>query len=168
MVSINTKEEVNSKTAIDLFNSFVEFMKERYGINMEDLAKILNKEDKIPITIFNDKLSSLESIVKYMKENLNMGYKGIAEVLYKNPGLIGVIYRNAKRKMSEAFEVSPSKVSIPFSAFYPELTVFESVVYYLKNNYNFNYRNIAQLLKRDERTIWTVYQRAKKKLGWLV
>ncbi len=96
-----------------------------------------------------------------------MGYMQIAEVLHKNPGPVGVIYRNAKKKFADAFSVSHENIMIPFSAFYPELTVFESVVYYLKDNYNLKYKNVAQLLKRNERTIWTIYQRARKKLGWV-
>lgn len=165
MISIDHTKEVD--VSRDLFHSFIEFMKEKHGIDTEELARMIHKQDKIPVTIFNKKLSSFEAIVKYMKENFNMNYSEIAGVLHKNPGTIGVIYRNTKKKMGENFEKCPSNTVIPFSAFYPELTIFESVVYHLKHDYNLNYRKIAQLLNRNERTVWTVYQRGKKKLGWL-
>ena len=43
------------------------------------------------------------------------------------------------------------------------LKVLEVLVEYLKENHNLNYHEIAILLNRDDRTIWTVYQRALKK-----
>jgi DNA-directed RNA polymerase specialized sigma24 family protein len=53
---------------------------------------------------------------------------------------------------------------IPVSVFKkPKLTPFEAMVTYLKEEKNLNYREIGKLLKRDERNIWTVYNRAKKK-----
>ena len=43
------------------------------------------------------------------------------------------------------------------------LTVFESVVYHLKEDKKLRFRKIAKLLNRDERNIWTVYHRALRK-----
>jgi len=43
------------------------------------------------------------------------------------------------------------------------LKVLESIVEFLKEKKQMNYREIGTLLNRDERTIWTVYNRAKKK-----
>ncbi|MEK6879693.1 MAG: hypothetical protein AABY22_08810, partial [Nanoarchaeota archaeon] len=44
-----------------------------------------------------------------------------------------------------------------------KLSVLESIVKYLKETLNLTYHNIAVLLKRDERNIWTIYNRAIKK-----
>mgnify|MGYP001616360892 CR=1 FL=1 len=43
------------------------------------------------------------------------------------------------------------------------LKVLEVLVEYLKEDCNLSYHEIASLLNRDDRTIWTVYQRALKK-----
>lgn len=43
------------------------------------------------------------------------------------------------------------------------LKVLEVLVEYLKEDCNLSYHEIAILLNRDDRTIWTVYQRALKK-----
>jgi len=43
------------------------------------------------------------------------------------------------------------------------LSVLEIMVEYLKNELKLSYHEIAVLLNRDDRTIWTVYNRAKKK-----
>jgi len=41
----------------------------------------------------------------------------------------------------------------------------ESVVSYMKNSLGMTYHEIAVALNRDDRTIWTVYNRALKKGG---
>ncbi|MEK6936837.1 MAG: hypothetical protein AABW58_02080 [Nanoarchaeota archaeon] len=43
------------------------------------------------------------------------------------------------------------------------LTIFESLVKYLKEEKSFNFHEISLLLDRDERNIWTVYKNALKK-----
>lgn len=56
-------------------------------------------------------------------------------------------------------------VNIPSHIFKDRnLSVLESIVVFLKDNLNFNYSQIAKLLNRDDRTIWTVYNRSKKKI----
>ena len=53
---------------------------------------------------------------------------------------------------------------IPVSIFKkPRLSPFEAIVKYLKEEEKLTYRQIGKLLNRDERNIWTVYNRAKKK-----
>jgi DNA-directed RNA polymerase specialized sigma24 family protein len=53
---------------------------------------------------------------------------------------------------------------IPVSIFSKEkLSPFETIVMYLKEKQGLNYHEIGALLNRDERNIWTVYNRAKKK-----
>ena len=56
-------------------------------------------------------------------------------------------------------------VNIPSFIFHDrDIAALEAVVVYLKDSYGLNYAQIANLLNRDDRTIWTTYQRAKKKL----
>ncbi len=43
------------------------------------------------------------------------------------------------------------------------LSVLETLVEYLKEKLNLTYHEISILINRDERNIWTVYSRAKKK-----
>lgn len=45
------------------------------------------------------------------------------------------------------------------------LSVLEVLVEYLKDKKELSYHEIAVLLNRDDRTIWTVYSRVKKKRG---
>jgi len=57
-----------------------------------------------------------------------------------------------------------SNVLIPSNIFKDRnLAVLESLVEYLKDVRGFNFHEIGRLLNRDERNIWTVYSRSKKK-----
>jgi hypothetical protein len=57
-------------------------------------------------------------------------------------------------------------LTIPASIFRDrELSVLEAITEYLKDRRNLRYSEIAQLLNRDDRTIWTAYRRSKEKRG---
>lgn len=134
-----------------------------------DMFGAVSKKDysnlEIPSFIFNDKLGSLESIVKYLKENLNIKVIRIASLLNRNDKTIWSTYNHSKKKHPEIFSEQESIVNIPISIFGSrKLSVLESIVYYIKENYDMNFHEIALILKRDDRTIWTVYQKAKKKM----
>ena len=149
------------------------YLKEQ-GLSSQEIIGLVNKilkvpvkeEVKVPISVFkNDYLSSLENIVKYLRENLLLSFKQIASLTNRNEIALAVTYRNAKKKMPEKFVVTEiSPYSIPVSILQDRnLSVLENVVSYLKNTFGLTYHTIAVLLNRDDRTIWTVYQRANKK-----
>ena len=57
-------------------------------------------------------------------------------------------------------------ILLPSSIFYDRrLSFLESIVVYLKEVHKLSYHEIALQTNRDERNIWTIYQRAVKKLG---
>ena len=43
------------------------------------------------------------------------------------------------------------------------VSVLEAIVEYMKDDLDLTLHDIAQLLNRDDRTIWTVFSRTKKK-----
>lgn len=56
-------------------------------------------------------------------------------------------------------------VNIPSFVFRDrDLAALEALVVYLKDSQGMTYAQIAKLLNRDDRTIWTTYKRAKQKL----
>ena len=150
-----------------LFKDFEGYLKENYGINFNDIKSVVESKSKleeaIPVSIFVKELGCLEVIVRYMKDYLGYNYKKIGKILLRNEGPIGVTYRNSLKKFEGKLDVS-SEIKIPFSIFSnPKFSIFEAIVWYLKDELSFNYHKIAVLLNRDDRTIWTVYQRAKNK-----
>jgi hypothetical protein len=117
----------------------------------------------VPISIFNSRLGSLESIVKYMREELLLDYTAIACLLSRGEGPIGVTYRRAKRKLPGRLDVT-SKDTVPFSVFENHrLSVLENISCYLAEQ-GFSWHEIAAVMHRHDKTIWTVLYRAKKKM----
>jgi DNA-binding CsgD family transcriptional regulator len=121
----------------------------------------------IPVSIFsNNRLSALETIVKYLRENEQLRNNETAQMLGKAPTSVWITYRNACRKLASRFHVGTTDVFIPTSEVSSyNLSVLESISLYLKLICGFSYRKIGRLLNRDERTIWTVCSRARKKLA---
>ena len=158
----------SEKKLLDTLN----YLKEQ-GISSEEIVNLVTKalkvqpkeEVKVPLSVFkNDYLSSLETIVKYLRENLLLTYKQIAELTNRNDVALAVSYRNAKKKMEAKFSEESSPYSIPVRILQDRnLSVLENIAAYLKDTFGLTYHKIAVLMNRNDRTIWTVYQRAKKK-----
>ena len=165
----------DSKTVEKRLLDTLSYLKDQ-GLSPEEIIEFVNKslkieakeEVKVPISVFkNDKLGSLETIVKYLRENLLLSFKQIASLTNRNDVALAVSYRNAKKKLeakSAIEEISP--YSLPVTILQDrKLSVLENIVSYLKDTFGLAYHKIALLLNRNDRTIWTVYQRAKKKHG---
>jgi len=156
---------LQQKTLENIEKSITEL--EQHGLSFEDILNLIKKQRQqktnIPLSIFNKKLSSLESIVKYLKENGNLNYKNIALLLNRNYNPIRITYKNSKNKLRKDLDVS-SKQSIPINIFSnKKFSILENLVSYLKDSLKFSYHEIAIILNRDDRTIWTIYSRYKNK-----
>ena len=125
------------------------------------------EEFAIPVSIFkNDYLGSLEAIVKYLRENRGLPFAKIASLTNRDHKALAVTYRAARQKMPGPIKDAPSDFFIPVTILKArETSVLEHVVSYLKDNYSLRYHQVAVLINRDDRTVWTVYQRAKRKKG---
>lgn len=169
MANIADKDEAISRhSSIAALKVLAEYVKKQYGINQEQLYRLLEQrieELSIPFSVFelNPGLSILELICKYLKENLNLTYHQIAQYLNRNDRTIWTTYKNAIKKQAQALGVEPSILQIPVSIFSPrKLSVLESLVSYLVSQ-GFSVKNIALSLNRDYRTIWITYKNALKK-----
>jgi DNA-directed RNA polymerase specialized sigma24 family protein len=139
------------------------------GISPEETFRIIQarlkerEQAKVPISIFStEELAALEAIVKYLKEEKQMSYGHIARILGRNRIPIGVTYRSARRKLADPLPKSGEQV--PLSIFSQQLSILESLVWYFKHK-GWKYSEIARALHRDQRTIWTVYRRAMRKMN---
>jgi len=169
---INNKTlQKDAKVGEPLFEelAFKHFAK-KYNISKEEILGLAEKKkdlDKsIPLSILkNTKLSSLESIVKFLRENKKLSYNIIGNCLNRNPKTLAVTYAVSRRKMSEKFSKDADKDDqrIPFVAFSDNLSVLESICVYLKSC-NHTYVEIAHIIDKDQRTVWTVCKRAEIKL----
>lgn len=180
------KEEKIEITVANTVQKFFEKLKKDYKLDnsqtirlIEKTKKFFEEENSVPILIFdNDKLGALEAIVKYLKENRDLSFKKISILLNRNEKTVWATYFNAKKKLPGKFELERDYlktckgkykkellwIRAPLSIFRDrKLSVLESVVKFLKEEHDLKYHEIAVLLNRDDRTIWTTYKRGLKK-----
>lgn len=118
----------------------------------------------VPIYIFSNGLSGLEAISKYLKEVSNLRFCDIARLTNRDDRTIWDAYNSAKKKSEGSFFVEKYQFSVPISIFNNRtLSVLENLAVYLKEELHLRYCDIAILLNKDQRTVWTAYNRAKKK-----
>jgi len=89
----------------------------------------------------------------------------------KNQLDLGILLNNIKDKFNlsaadiiELLTQDPTEISLPISIFNNKLGMLESASLYLKDEKGLSFKEIAKILKRDYKTIWTSYNKAKKKL----
>ena len=130
-----------------------------------DIEALVNAPVELPLGIFSqDKLSSLESIVKYLKEAKGMKLGRIARLLNRDNRTIWATYSNAVKKMPEPLSIKEGG-AMPASLIADRaLSVLEHIVLFLKQRSHSNHE-IALLLHLDDRTIWSVYDNVKRKRG---
>ena len=161
-VSYSVKLTKNELKELEKAKKLFLSIKDKYKLTSNDLKELL-EEVSFPEAIFSEKLTVLESVVKYLKEEKGFSLKKISGLVGRDQRNIWSVYDSTKKKYSKKFIVKDVKYWVPISIFLDKLSALESVVLYLKEEFSLNYHEIALLLKRDDRTIWTVYQRAKKK-----
>ena len=151
---------------ISSFNSLSQDEKIELLYSMALSLKQKSPADMIPLSIFdNDKLSIFEALAKYMKENLHLRFVMIGSMLKRSDKTIWTTYSKARQKMPLPFSSVASEINVPLSSFSDRtFTIFESLVDHLKSIGLTNHE-IGVRLHRDDRTIWSVYDRAKKKRG---
>jgi hypothetical protein len=164
-------EEKSSLDLSSLGNQIERTIKEKFGLSDELLKRVLQdllhklpaSPNTFPVSIISKKATILESTVKFLKENRKKPLSEIAKIVGRNQRNLWQTYNKVKTKIPEAFPETPNSMQIPFEIFHTNLSPSEAVVSYLKEKQNLAFHEIADLLSRDNRTIWTIYARAKKK-----
>ena len=161
---ISKFNELSREDKINLVSYFIGELKSLHNVSEQEILG--KKETSIPVGVFaNDSLSSLEAIVKYLKENLNLKFSKIAKLLNRSSKTIWATYHNSVKKMPSHFGLVSGDILIPASAFANRsFSTLESLVGFIKNFGHSNHE-VALMLHLDDRTIWTVYDRVKKKRG---
>jgi hypothetical protein len=117
-----------------------------------------------PLSIFdNGKISALEAIVKYLREEKGLSFIRISRITNRSDKTIWITYSQAKKKMPEKFKAVRSSLSIPIQIIADrKISVLENIVVYLKSS-GMSYYDIAKSINRNYATVVTVCNRARKK-----
>ncbi len=161
---ISTSSKVLQDKDFQTFKELYNKLKRRYKLSASDIINKIEEELIIPCSIFSKNLSPLETVSKYLKENLQLSFQEIAKLINRSQKTIWQAYSFSKKKYPEELVVTDTKYNIPVSELKNRhFSLLELIVSYLKSKFNLSYHQIGQLLQRNERTIWTVYNRAIKK-----
>jgi DNA-directed RNA polymerase specialized sigma24 family protein len=99
---------------------------------------------------------------------MGLTYHEIAVLVGRDDRTIWTCYNRAKKKRADQprAESAPSEsVDIPLEIFKNRtLAPLESIAMHLKEARGRSFHEIAVILNRDDRTIWTCYHRSQKKL----
>ncbi len=118
---------------------------------------------EVPVSIFNQGLSGLEALAFYLKEHKGLRFCDIATMLNRDDRTIWDSYTEGKKKAT-TFSPSSESLFIPISIFQDRsFGVLEAISKHLKEQHTLKFSQIAQLLGKNDRTIWTAYNRAIKK-----
>ena len=160
---ISKFKELSKEDKINLISYFVDELK---GLEVSEQEIFRKREISIPVGVFdNDVLSSLEAIVKYLKEKLKLKFSKIGKLLNRSNKTIWATYNKAIRKMPSSFETISRGIMIPVSVIANRsFSTLESIVGFIKD-LDYSNHEVALMLHLDDRTIWTVYDRVKKKRG---
>jgi len=146
-----------------LSGMLIQLKKHQKGV-VEDL--LTRQRVGIPLGVFSqDKLSCLEAIVKYLKETKAMSFNRISKLLNRDNRTIWATYSNTMKKMPEPLDGEGEEMPASLIAD-RRLSVLENVVAYAKSLGKTNHE-VALLLHLDDRTIWSAYDKVKKKKGGL-
>ena len=118
----------------------------------------------IPATAFNKKLSPLETVVKYLKEEYPLAIKDIANILNRSIKTVWQAYNAASKKHPAKLDITPTETYLDPTIYGQRmLSILEATVTLLHQTYKLSLHEIAHILQRDDRTIWTVLHRARQK-----
>jgi hypothetical protein len=152
------------------------FLKKDYDLNPTEILHLIKDKEQqkkqaealyIPVSLFTaSKLSSLETIVRFLRDTKGLKFTEMARVLGRDQRALSTTYRNAKKKNPYSIKIQNTKFPIPCNIIAnKELSVLEHIVFYLKHEYKLSNAAIATALNKDPRTIWTVLNRIRKKRG---
>lgn len=130
-----------------------------------ELGKKQNKcPAQIPASIFSTRLSPAEAVVKYLKEHHGLAFCEIAKLINRDQRGIWGSYARAKRKHPEPFDIGFATHTIPISCLNDRSrSILEHVVTHLKDEKQLKPAQICSLLNKKTSTIWTAYQRSRRK-----
>ena len=161
------KEDVSGRDEFKtVLKPIIEHFRKEHKLSQHELINLIiePEEPLIPLSIFSTSLAPLQSIVKYLKEELNLKHKGISTLLKRDQRVVWKSYTESNKKQPKRFEIKEERYFIPVSIFgAKELSILESLALYLKESLNLSIKDISSRINKNTSTIYTAYSRAKKK-----
>jgi predicted DNA-binding protein (UPF0251 family) len=163
---------VEEKLSVNKLENIFSDLSSKYSLSYKEIIDMLKKREdyaSIPASIFNNSLCPLENVVLYLHIKLGFTQTQIAGILSRDHTTIWTTISNALKKTTKSRYLASLQgknegIVVPVNIFSDDkLSILESVSIYMKDRFNMSYHEIALVLGKDDRTIWTVVNRARKK-----
>ncbi len=168
MTKKESQDPLTKEKALEQLREAYTTLREAHGLSFEEVLNQLQQpkaEIEIPYTIFSPETSGLETITKYLKENQELSLKEIARKLNRKYRTVWGAYMASQKKKPQPLIPSPTPYRISLHLFSErKLSVLETLTHHLRTHYRLRYSQIAKLLHRDPRTIWTTEHKAQLRL----
>ncbi|MBN1156874.1 hypothetical protein JXA85_04605 [Candidatus Woesearchaeota archaeon] len=165
------EDELVTDRTLFAINFLINELREKYNIGYDEVSKLITERQEqlnlsvVPLEIFSERpLGILECIVKFLREERGMSLNQIAKMLLRDNRTIWSSYNNSLKKKKTRFGLKKTRIAIPTEIFRDRSTgLLESLSIYLRDRRRMSFHQIGVALNRDERTIWTSYNKGKKK-----
>lgn len=148
---------VNDQELLTELQATSKALEERHGYTPTEVLDLIAEDKSIPATAFSTELSPLQAAVTYLHDHDHQGFPAIAEHLKRSYRAVWGAYH------AGGIAITATTYTIPLAAIDDHHSVLECVVTHLKEHHHLRLAEIAKLLNKDPRTIWTTWDRAKKK-----
>lgn len=139
----------------------------RHGLEDAEVLYLIRRDagyKHVPVEIFSQKLSPLESVVSFMKNNLNLRLSEIGAILNRDERTIWITYHNSLKKQKMLSVPANSSVLIPVMVLNSRnFSILEAVALYLRQKKGMKLTQIAKMLKKSTSAVWTSLHRAEFK-----
>ena len=162
---VDTSFDSEEKFILNVVNEMMDRLRQKYNYSNQEVLNLLQKEELlVPVEVFSSGLAPAEALTKFLKEECDKNFHEISILIDRNEKGIWQNYNRAIKKMPSRFAFE-SSLKVPVSAFKNDkLSVFESLVVYLKEQKQMKNVKIAKLLGKNPANVWSVYSRAMKKV----
>ena len=166
---------LEENTALNRLDTIFKEISSKYAMDYNNILQLLKKRQNyvtIPASMFNNSLSPLENVVLYLYVKFGFSQTEIATLLNRDHTTIWTTLENAmkKSKIQKYNELiaalEQEEILVPVQVFADrKLSILESLSIYIKDRFEMSYHQIALMLGKNDRTIWTVVDRARRKIG---
>ncbi len=150
--------------SLQILKLLLDDLKENHNMPAEDALRLAthSSETSIPLSIFVQELTVLEAIIKHLHERRKQRFTDIAKTLSRSSRSIWGSYQLASKKHSAPLPIDPLSRTVPIALFTnAKVSPSQILVMTLRDQAQLRFADIARLLHRDTRTIWSMYQTGK-------